>query len=202
MLGNQSKAVVLALHYQNEVLHPDGKIRFGFAEGDGGREAVINAAKHLLDGARRHSVPVISVRIDFRSDYSEVLENNEMFRRVVKSGAMQTGSWGAEFYEGLGPEPGEFVVHHSRINAFYGSQLEEIVNRIGARTLYIAGIATNYVVEGTARHAADVGHQVVIVQDACSAASKTGHEATLEVMSVLADLKTSEQAVADFAGED
>jgi nicotinamidase-related amidase len=192
-------AAVLALHYQNEVLHPDGKIRFGFSEGAGGRQAVIDAASRLLAGARQHGVPVISVHIDFRPDYADVVTNNKIFRRVVDSGAMQTGSWGAAFYEGLGPEPGEFVVHHTRINAFYSSRLGEIVCKIGARNLYIAGIATNYVVEGTARHAADVGYRVVVVRDACSAATARAHEASLEAMSVLADIVSAEEAVKGFA---
>jgi nicotinamidase-related amidase len=192
------RSAVLALHYQNEVLHPDGKIRFGFAEGAGGRDAVIDAASRLLSGARRCGVPVISVHIDFRPDYAEVLTNNEIFRRVVASGAMQTGSWGADFYEGLGPEPGEFTVHHTRINAFYSSRLEEIVNKLGVDTLYIAGIATNYVVEGTARHAADVGYRVVVVRDACSAATAQAHDACLDAMSVLADIRTADEAVAEF----
>ena len=85
---------VIALHYQNEVLHPEGKIRFGFADGARGRDALLAAAKRLLDGARSYRVPVISVRIAFRSDYADVIANNEMYRRVVASGAMKEGSWG------------------------------------------------------------------------------------------------------------
>lgn len=202
MSNRNSDAAVLALHYQNEVLHPDDKIRFGFAEGAGGRQAVVDAAGRLLAGAREHGVPVISVHIDFRPDYAEVLTNNEIFRRVVESGAMQTGSWGADFYEGLGPESGEFTVHHTRINAFYSSRLEEILHKIGVRTLCVAGIATNYVVEGTVRHAADVGYRVVVVRDACSAATARAHEASIEAMSVLADIRSSAEAVAEFATVD
>lgn len=201
MTASRTDAAVIALHYQNEVLHPDGKIRFGFAEGASGRDSVIAAARRLLDGARTHDIPVISVRIDFRPDYADVFTNCEMFRRVVDSGAMKAGSWGADFFEGLGPEADEFVVHHARINAFYGSRLDEIVNRIGARTLYMAGIATNYVVEGTARHAVDVGYRVAIVRDACSAATAEAHQASLSAMSVLADICSAEEAVAEF-GQD
>ncbi len=160
---------------------------------------MIDAAQRLLAGARQHGVPVISVHIDFRPDYADVLTNNAIFRRVVESGAMQTGSWGAAFHEGLGPEPGEFAVHHTRINAFYSSRLEEIIHKIGAQTLYMAGIATNYVVEGTARHAADVGYRVVVVRDACSAATARAHEASLDAMSVLADIVDAEEAVEEFA---
>jgi nicotinamidase-related amidase len=198
MADDRPSVAVLALHYQNEVLHPEGKIRFGFAQGAGGRDAVIDAAHKLLQGARKCGVPVISVRIDFRPDYADVLTNCAMFRGVVSSQAMQEGSWGARFYDGLGPLPGEFIVHHARINAFYGSRLEEILNKLGARTLYMAGIATNYVVEGTARHAVDAGYRVFVVRDACSAATPEAHEASLKAMGPLADIVAASDAAAAF----
>jgi len=115
--------VVLALHYQNEVVHPQGRIRLGIAEDDPGRHAVIAAAKRLLAGARAHNVPVISVRIAFAPDYIDVKTNAEIWRRVVANKVMAEGSWGAEFYEGLAPLPGETVVTHCRNDAFYGSAL-------------------------------------------------------------------------------
>ena len=52
---------------------------------------------------------------------------------------MVEGSWGAEFYEGLGPLGGETVVKHTRVNAFFGSPLEEILRILDARRLIMAG---------------------------------------------------------------
>ena len=190
---------MVALHLQNEVLHPDGKIRFGFAEGASGRDSVIKAAKSVLDGARRHGVPVVSVRIAFRPDFKDVIANCEIFRRVAASKAMADGSWGAEFHDGLGPMPDEFVVHHTRINGFYGSSLEEALGRFRPRTLVMLGIATNYVVEHTARHACDMGYRVVVVRDACSAATAEAHDASLKALAVLADIRTARQVVRRFA---
>jgi nicotinamidase-related amidase len=192
-------SVVVALHLQNEVLHPDGKIRFGFAEGASGRDGVVRAARTVLDAARRYGIPVVSVRIAFRPDFKDVIANCEIFRRVVASGAMAEGSWGAAFYDGLGPLPGELVVHHTRINAFYGSSLEEALSHFRPRTLILFGIATNYVVEHTARHACDMGYRVVVVRDACSAATAEAHEASLKALAVLADIRTARQVERDFA---
>src|SRR5690606_4961426 len=108
-------------------------------------------------------------------------------------------SWGAEFYDGLGPMPDELVVHHTRINGFYGSALEETLNRFRPRTLILFGIATNYVVEHTARHACDMGYHVIVVRDACSAATAEAHEASLKALSVLADIRTARQVMRGFA---
>jgi nicotinamidase-related amidase len=187
--------VVLALHYQNEVVHPQGRIRLGIAEHSPERATVIAAAKALLGGARAHGIPVISVRIAFRPDFAEVKTNAEIWRRVVANTVMAEGSWGAEFYDGLGPLPGETVVTHTRNNAFYASPIEAIVERLAPTRLVLAGIATNFVVESTARHASDVGYDTVVVGDACSAASADAHRASLASLAMLATIRTAGEII-------
>jgi nicotinamidase-related amidase len=71
--------VVLALHYQNEVLHPAGLIKVGMTEGKKG--AVAATAGRLLAWARASALPVISVRIAFRPDYADVIQNCKIFRK-------------------------------------------------------------------------------------------------------------------------
>lgn len=181
---------VLALHYQNEVLHPQGKIRLGVAEGATGRGAVIEAASRLLAGARARGLPLVHVRIAFPKDYVGVAQNAPIFRNVVASGAMQEGSWGTEFHEGLGPEPGEPVVTHNRVNAFFASDLEQVLAALGADRLIMAGVATNSVVEHSARHAADMGFAVAIAADACSAGYPHLHQAALDNIALLGEVST------------
>lgn len=185
--------VLLALHYQNEVLHERGTIKVGVAGDGGGRARVKAKAAELLDGARRAHIPVVSVRIAFRPDHGDVIQNCKIFRDVVANKSMAEGSWGAEFHEGLGPAPGEFVVKHTRVNAFYGSQLEEVLRVLNATRLVIAGIATNSVVETTVRHAADMGYEVAVVADACSSGRPDLHDASLANMALVAEVLTVDQ---------
>ncbi|MGO8918114.1 MAG: cysteine hydrolase family protein [Stellaceae bacterium] len=197
--ARRTPVVLLALHYQNEVVHPEGKIRIGVAEASAARGALVAAARRLLDGARAHGVPVVSVRIAFRRDHAEVAQNAEIWRRVVAGKALIEGSWGAEFHDGLGPLPGEFVVTHQRNNAFYGSPLADLVARFRPERLIIAGVSTTYVVESTVRHASDMGYEVVVAADACSSASPDMHEASLEAMALIAEIKMVDQVLAGFA---
>jgi nicotinamidase-related amidase len=185
--------VVLALHYQNEVLHPAGLIKVGMTEGKKG--AVAATAGRLLAWARASALPVISVRIAFRPDYADVIQNCKIFRDVVANRAMAEGSWGAAFHEGLGPVEGELVVKHSRVNAFYGSPLEEMLRVLKADRLIVAGVATNSVVETTVRHAADVGYEVVVVADACSSGVERLHEASLDNMRFVATVTTLDEVI-------
>ena len=180
-------------------MHPEGKIRVGIAEASPARAVVIAAARRLLDGARVHDVPVISVRIAFRPDHADVADNAEIWRRVKASGAIAEGSWGAEFYEGLGPLAGEFVVAHRRNNAFYGSPLADIVHGFRPERLVVAGISTTYVVESTVRHASDMGYRVTVAADACSSGNAEMHEASLKAMALLAEISTVDAIVSGFA---
>jgi nicotinamidase-related amidase len=196
----QADTVLLALHYQNDVVHPEGRIRVGIAEHSPERAQVVTAARTLLDGARRHKIPVVSVRIAFRPDHRGIAANSAMWRRVAADKVMAEGSWGAEFHEGLGPLPDEFVVHHMRNNAFYNSPLQDVLNYWQPRRLVVAGISTTYVVESTVRHASDVGYEIMVAADACSSADRDMHEASLKAMSLLATIGSVAEAVASFGG--
>lgn len=183
-----ARTALLALHYQNEVLHPEGRIKVGMAEKSDNRERVKERAATLLAFARRTGIPVISVRIAFAPGHADVIQNCTIFRNVVKNGAMIDGSWGAEFHEGLGPLPGEAVVKHTRVNAFYGSDLDDILRGMGTDHLIIAGIATNSVVSTTVAHAADAGYVVTVAEDACSSGNPDLHKACMENMMLVADV--------------
>jgi len=184
------RTVLLALHYQNEVLHPEGRIRLGVAEAAEGRGIVVAAANRLLTGARRAGIPIVHVRIAFPPGHQGVRTNAPIFRNVVASGAMEEGSWGAGWHDGLEPATDEAVVTHGRVNAFFESTLEKVLGDLGATRLIMAGVATNSVVEHSARHAADMGYEVVVAADACSAARNEVHEAALFNISLIGDVSS------------
>lgn len=193
------KTAFIALHYQNEVLHSNGKIRLGVAEGSDRREAVIAAAARALAAARKQHLPVIHVQIMFPRGYEGVAQNAPIFRNVAAAGAVEEGSWGAQFYDGLEPISGETIVTHSRVNAFYGTNLDQILSDLGVERLILAGVATNSVVEHTARHAADMGYHVAVAEDACSAAMPHVHQAALDNIALVGEVSSVAALLEDKA---
>ena len=188
---------VLALHYQNDVLHPEGKIRVGL-DGDGGtRQRLLRGASDLLRGARMGGPPIVHVRIAFRPDYADLLANCDIFR----NGGHRRGAGRAVgqrvLRQPLAGSAREFVVKHTRISAFYGTPLEETLRALGARRLVVAGVATHSVVEGTVRHAADIGFNVMVAEDACASADPAVHDASLASMRLIA--QTGSVAEASWA---
>ena len=164
---------LIALHYQNDVVHPDGRLRAA-----SGNPALVANAGRLLAGARAAGLPVVSVRIAFPAAGPRA--NAPIF--AAAAGAVAEGTWGADFVEELAPEDGEPVVTHARVNAFYESELESVLRGLGAERLVVAGVATHSSVEHTARHATDAGFEVVVAADACASADRELHDAALRVL--------------------
>lgn len=189
---------VLALHFQNDVLHPEGKIRVGLGTQDPARLALVDCAARLLQTARSQAWPIFHVRIAFRGDYADLAGNMPIMRRTREVGAVREGEWGAEFFAALAPRQGagEFVITHKRISAFFGTDLEALLRLRQVQRLVVAGVATHSVVEGTVRDAADRGFDVSVVADACVAADRSAHEASLASMGLIAEVAPLAQLLA------
>ncbi len=191
---------IVANHYQNENCHPDGKITVGIAADSAWRQKRLDNAKRLFAGARRAGVPIIHIRLAVPPDYRGVPANTALIREWVELGSWQEGTWGVEFIDGLEPRRDEIVITHTRNSAFYNSTLEEALFSLGIRRLVCCGVSTAYTVEGTVRHATDIGYEVAVASDACSTATHQQHENALAAMRPLADIMTVDEIIATFEG--
>ena len=183
---------MLPLHLQNEVIHPEGRIQAGFGKEDVRREMFLRGSRRALEFAFGAEIPVVHVRMAFSTDGSDLPENCELYRSVKKRGVMREGSWGAEFYDGLGPrDHRDKVVSHNRVNAFYESELASTLSALQCTHLMMFGVATHSVVEHSARHAVDMGYSVTIIEDACSANPPERHQHSLTSIGNLVTLTQS-----------
>lgn len=80
----------------------------------------------------------------------------------------------------LGPEPSDVVIAKRQWGAFYGTELDLRLRRGGLDTIVLAGIATTYGVESTARFAFEYGYQQIFAEDAMADRSREAHQASLE----------------------
>ncbi|WP_028796242.1 cysteine hydrolase family protein [Thalassobaculum salexigens] len=188
--------VIVANHYQNENCHPDGKVKVGIAADADWRWQRLDNAKRLFAGARAAGVPIVHVRLAVDPEYRDVIVNTALIREWLELGAWKEGTWGTEFVDGLGPMAGEHVVTHTRNSGFQDSTLAQVLFKLGARHLICCGVSTAYTVEGTVRHAADIGYEVTVAFDACSTATEAQHDAALAAMSVLAEIKSVDAILA------
>ena len=140
---------------------------------------------------------MIHVVVKFRPGYPERPANGGLWGALIQANAVTEGTWGAEIHEAVAPQDGEPVVTKRAVSAFYGSDLAAILATGGIDTLLLCGVATNFVVEGTAREAMDRGYNVVIVGDCCAAASQEIHDAALNTaLPFLSSISNLEEVIA------
>lgn len=75
---------------------------------------------------------------------------------------------------------GDVLVTKKQWGAFYGTDLEQQLRRRGIHTIVMAGIATNFGVESTARQAFDQGFELVFAEDAMSSMSEELHQFSVQ----------------------
>ena len=194
---DNARTALLVMDFENDVVHEDGAFKdFGLAAMVKQND-VFGKTARLLDATRRSGVKVIYVSVKFRSGYPERPANSGLFGALVGASALVEGTWGAEIHEAVAPQEGEAVVTKRGVSAFYGSDLAPILTTAGIGTLLLSGVATNFVVEGTAREAADRGYDVVIVGDCCASVSQEAHDAALTVaLPFLATISNLDEVVA------
>ena len=191
-MTGQGTTVMLPLHLQNEVIHPAGQILAGFGGVEADRTEFISAASKALRAAVEADVQRIFVRMAFQSGGTDLADNCELYRFVKQNEVMREGSWGAEFFGALAPEHHtDIIVSHNRVNAFFATGLEAMLSDFGCDHLVLFGVATHSVVEHTARHAADLGLKVTLVEDACSAYPRERHNASLSAIENLVTVVSS-----------
>lgn len=70
---------------------------------------------------------------------------------------------GFEIVASLRPLPGEAIVEKTRVSAFAGTRLEELIRQTGRKSLVIVGFMTHNCVSSTARAARDLGYAPTVV---------------------------------------
>lgn len=68
------------------------------------------------------------------------------------------------------------------MSALAGTELDRLLRIKGVTTLALAGAATNWAVEGTAREASDRGYRVIVLEDCCAAMTDEEHESSIRVV--------------------
>lgn len=162
------QAALVLIEFQQEWLGPDGKLVRLFDHPDRGRDAG-RRARVALAAARQAGLPVIHAPMILSPGYPELGDGKYGLRAAIPKAGTWIGA-GADFAEGFAPRPGEPVVR-GRVgaSAFVGSDLQQVLERHGVTTLYLAGFATHVCVESTMRHGHDLGYDVVVLRDACAA---------------------------------
>ncbi|GAA1996791.1 isochorismatase family cysteine hydrolase [Microbacterium pumilum] len=191
-------AAVIAVHLQNDIVQPDGA--FGpFFAASASERGIVEKGAAVLEAARAASLPVYYTRVGWDAGHETLVTNSPLMSIVAEHKCLVNGTWQTEILEAVRPGDRDIVLTNERVSGFAGSILEQLLRDQGIKTVVIFGVATNVSVESTVRSAADLGFNVVLVEDASSAATQEIHDATIQSLVLLATIATSQELIADLA---
>jgi nicotinamidase-related amidase len=179
---------LIALHYQNDICHPDGRIPFSLNRNTPEAEAFLAASRNALAMARAKGWTIAHVHIAFADDYSDLPRPARLFRKAADLGAVKRGSWGAAPYAGFEPKPAEIAVTRPCNSGFRHTNLDALLRARDIDSLWVMGMATQFSVDHTVRDAADLSYRVSLLADCCASADAEAHRCSLRTLAMLADV--------------
>ena len=148
-----------------------------------GKRVVSNCSK-LLECARESGIPIFHVRRGYRKDGLNV--ELPRLRKFMSDGwTCVQGTKGAEAPRELAERDGEVVIAKPRWSAFFQTELDMLLRRLGVDELYVAGIQTPNCIRATVFDAIALDYNVFVVDDATSAKTPAIHEANMRDMAAV-----------------
>ncbi len=150
----------------------EGRYRFDRIE-----STVVPNVRRLLDTARSTGTRVVYLTVGSQlPDYSDLPRHTRGFAEWIGNTA---GRREHAILDEVAPRVGEAVLNKTTTSGFNSAPLDHVLRAFGITSVALVGISTNSCVETTARDAADLGNETLVVEDACGAARQEYHDATL-----------------------
>lgn len=193
------RSALLLLHWQNELVKPKG-ILSGPLMGILAASGTVGHMQAALQASREKGVLVVYVNVGHRKGYPEIANNPATLATgLIKAQAFIRGTWGAEVIEDLKPREDEIEIINYSTSAFTYTELDLLLRNRGITTVVLTGLATNWVVESTARDAFNRGYCVWTLSDCCNSSSREAHDYcvrnTLPMLGVVCDSKVYIEAL-------
>lgn len=145
---------------------------------------VIPTAARLQTWARAEGIEVIHARIAcLKTDGRDrsLSQKKPGFNYLL----LPKDDHASQIVPDLAPRGDEITVTKTTDSALTGTNLRLILANMGIRHVIVAGIFTDQCVSSTVRSLADESFDVLVVEDACAAATDDLHEAELRILNMI-----------------
>lgn len=190
MKPNETRSAYILIDMENSFVEPEAAHCIRQAK------ATIPACAHSIETAREKGIPIFFVKRIYRADGSDV-ELTRFAAWDAGNRGMTPASTGVNSAEGaspLSPKPGDYSIIKPRWSAFFQTELDLILRRLGVRTVILAGTTTPNCIRTTCYDANSLDYNVVVLTDCCSSQTEEIQRVNLEDMARMgAILMTSQE---------
>ena len=161
-----------------------------------GAAATLPACGQAIAYAREADVPVFFIHRAYRANGSDVeacrYPGWQAGGKPLVPGS--TGPGSVETPPEVTPQEGDYVVLKPRFSAFFHTELDLILRRLGVRTLYLTGTTTPNCIRTTCYDGLSLDYNVGILTDCCSSNSEEIQQANMvDMANIGATLMTCAQ---------
>ncbi len=163
-----------------------------------------DGAETLLPAARSAAGPIADLAARARAAGVPVIYANDNFANWTADFAAlietctRPDAPGREVVERVRPANGDYFVLKPKHSGFFQTPLESLLGQLEARTLVVAGFATDICVLATAMDAAMRDFHLVVPQDATAAETEHAHDAALMHLRRVLHAETPPAAAVEF----
>ena len=140
-------------------------------------KAIVTNIRNLVNAYRTHDLPVIFTRHSLKEDehpgimekwWGDVIKEESVLSKIVPS---------------LSPLDSEVVIRKTRYSAFFGTELESLLEPKRVKSVVITGVMTHLCCESTAREAFMRDYEVFFVVDGTATQNEELHLSSLRTLS-------------------
>lgn len=172
--------------------------------------ASVPACGRVIRKARERRIPVFFVNRIYRKNGSDVeftrYESWANGGRYLAPGS--TGPLSIDVPKEFQPEAGDYTIVKLRFSAFFQTELDLILRRLGIKTVFLTGTTTPNCIRTTCYDGLSLDYNIVIIEDCCSSNTEEIQRVNMADMQRAgavvigsAEFLADGYAAADLAGE-
>jgi nicotinamidase-related amidase len=156
---------------------PEREVREALREYDQRIKKAVKNARRILQACRKKSYDIIHIKLGAQtSDPRHTAKINRKANFIVPMDSEK-----AMFLDEVKPAKGELVFSKTNGGAFTGTNLDFVLRNMDIESIIVAGFLTDQCVLATAISGADIGYDVLLVEDACTGTTKENHDAVIRL---------------------
>ncbi len=145
------------------------------------QEDIVTPIVKLKNYFNENGMLVVNVKTEYEEDFSDWPMLDKRFE-VRKYRHFVKGTQDAEIIPPLAPREGEELVVKNRWNAFFNTNLEELLKEKGIRNLIIVGAATDVCVLETCSYAFSLNYNCIVPMETTASFNAERKEMGLEML--------------------
>jgi nicotinamidase-related amidase len=152
-------------------------VREALREYDQRIKKVVKNARRILQACRKKDYDIMHIKLGAQtSDPRHTAKINRKANFIVPMDAEK-----GRFLDEVKPAKGELVFPKTNGGAFTGTNLDFVLRNMDIESIIVTGFLTDQCVLATAVCGADIGYDVLLVEDACTGTTKENHDAVIRL---------------------